>query len=181
MAMLIMMRYGNYTNSNAVENLIRYITRTRKQEERANELIAWGGWGIGCYATPELVIGQFRSVQKLYGIEARGGRRLFHEVLKLTDQEFEQLGLDYDKLFQIAVRCAEYYYRMGHQVVFAIHYSKVNNMGVHIHFVVNAVNFMTGKKWHTNMRENYHRDQWFNEKMREFMNIPMCECELPEP
>ena len=38
----------------------------------------------------------------------------------------------------------------------------VGNKGAHIHFVVNTVNFMTGKKWHTNFRQSYNREQDFN-------------------
>lgn len=45
MAMLTMMgrRKGNYMNEDAVGKVIRYITRTRKNEDRADELITWGG------------------------------------------------------------------------------------------------------------------------------------------
>ena len=166
------MRYGNYTNKNAVENCIRYITRTGANEDRRHELSAWGGAGVGCYAAPELVIQQFCGVQKVYGIDRRGGRRLFHEVYNLTDREFESLGRNYDFVYQIAMKCAEYYYLMGHQVVFAIHHTRnvqMGNKGVHIHFVVNSINFMTGGKWHTRMRESYKREQIFNQNMREFI------------
>lgn len=45
MAILITMRKGKYTNNDAVENVLRYVTRTRPMEDRADELIAWGGWG----------------------------------------------------------------------------------------------------------------------------------------
>lgn len=172
MGMLMQMRKGNYTNKDAVENGIRYITRTRENEWRGEELIKWGGAGIGYYTSPELAILQFCGVQKVNGIEARGGRRLFHEVFNLRDVEFEQLGSNYDYVYQIAMRCAGYYFYMGHQVVFAIHHARSDqkgNRGVHIHFVVNAINFLTGAKWHTGMRQSFGREQIFNQFMRDLV------------
>lgn len=175
MAMLMMMRHGSYKNADAIENVIRYITRTRKNEDRRDELIAWGGMGIGYYASPELVIEQFHYVQDVFGI-SKGGRKLYHETLNITEKEFEWLGNDYGRIYQAAVKCAELYYMNGYQVVFAIHDAKKKhglNKGVHIHFVVNAVNFMTGKKWHANMRESHSREISFNWNLREFMiNLP---------
>lgn len=173
MAMLTMMgrKKGNYMNENAVENVIRYITRTRKNEDRADELITWGGMGVGCYASPELVIEQFRAVQKVYGKNTDGGRRIYHETLGFREEEFERMWRDYGLVYQIAVECAKRYYSVGHQVVFAIHHAPkdgiVGNKGVHIHFVVNTVNFMTGKKWHTNFRQSYAREQDFNRNIRD--------------
>ncbi len=175
MAMLMMMRQGNYTNPDAIENVIRYITRTRENEYRGNELIAWGGMGIGCYETPELAIRQFHYVQNICGTN-RGKRMLYHETLNITENEFDWLGNDYGRVYQAAVKCAGFYYLKGHQVVFAIHDAQKKqgvNKGVHIHFVVNAVNFMTGKMWHSNMRESHSREMDFNWNLREFMiNLP---------
>lgn len=181
MGMLMQMREGNYTNKNAVGNCIRYITRTRINENRQGELIAWGGMGVGCYTVPELAIQQFCGVQKAYG---KGGRKLFHEVYNLRDEEFERLGCNYVFVYQIAVRCAEYYYRFGHQVVFAIHHVRnvqKGNKGVHIHFVINSVNFMTGGKWHTGMKESYGREMMFNQIMRDFVEEKFNPLEFALP
>lgn len=182
MAMLITMNKGKYTNKDAVENVIRYITRTRAMEDRADELIAWGGWGIGIYQTPELVIEQFCRLQKNHRIEKRGSR-IFHEVLGITEKELGRLGHDYSRVYQVAVNCAQYYFAMGHQVVFAIHNAKdgclERNKGVHIHFVVNTINFATGNKWHSNLRENWARNRTFDDIIRRFMDPDPLESELP--
>lgn len=179
MAMLMMMRYGNYTNDDAVEKVIRYITRTRKNEDRSNELIAWGGMGVGCYATPELVIEQFRRVQDTYGMNVKGGRRIFHETLGIRDEEFERMWRDYNLVYQIAMKCAEQYYSMGHQVVFAVHHApkdnRGGNKGVHIHFVVNTVNFITGRRWHTNFRQSDSREKMFAQNMESHINSRLKE------
>lgn len=180
MAILMMMKKGHYVNSDAIENVIRYVTRTRVNESRADELIAWGGCGVGCYAIPELAIEQFRYVQHTYGIQTRGGRKLYHETFNITADEFERLNRDYGVVYQIAAKCAEFYFSLGHQVVFAVHYTKnewTMNKGLHIHFVINAVNFKTGKKWHTNFRESFCRERDFNMIMGQFM--PREELEMP--
>ena len=181
MGILVQMTYGNYTNKDAIENGIRYITRTRIKEDRKNELIGWGGVGVGFYAEPELVIQQFRGVQRAYG---KDGRKIFHEVYNLMDAEFEQLFCNYDFVYQIAVRCAEYYYLMGYQVVFAVHHAinaQKGNKGVHIHFVVNSVNYITGEKWHTGMRETYRRGIMFNQIMRDYIEERFNPLEFMPP
>ena len=38
MGILLTMRQGNYTNRNAVSNVIHYVTRTGKRADRADEL-----------------------------------------------------------------------------------------------------------------------------------------------
>lgn len=183
MAMLITMRKGKYTNPDAVEKVIRYITRTRPVEDREDELIAWGGMGTGTYQTPELVIEQFCCLQTTHGIAVRGGSRIYHEVLRIREEEFNRLGYDYDRVYQIAMDCARQYYEMGHQVIFAIHRAKGNcqdrNKGLHIHFVINTINFMTGNKWHTNMRQNHTRENVFNDYIGRSMDVCDLETNLP--
>lgn len=182
MAMLITMNKGNYTNGDAVGNVVRYITRTRAMEDREKELIAWGGLGISTYQNPALAIEQFCRLQKIYRIETRGSR-IFHEVLGITKEEFAKLGCDYGRVYQAAMECAQYYYSMGHQVVFAIHDAKdgclEKNKGLHIHFVVNTINFMTGNKWHSNLRENWARNRTFDDIIRRFMDPDPFESEFP--
>ena len=64
MGKLFDMNYGGYFNEDAVSNVIRYITRTRKNEDRKNELIGWGSYNTLNMGTPEFVIKQFLDVQK---------------------------------------------------------------------------------------------------------------------
>lgn len=165
MALLTMMTYGKYNNKDAVENVLRYIMRIRKYEDRANELLAYGGTGVPLYSTPELMIQQFLYVQKLFRIDSRNGRRMHHEVLNLRDEEYEKLGSSIQNLYQYALNCCMVYFEQGHQVVFAIHWERCKRL--HIHFAVNAINFITGKKWHTSMNEVADRERIF----RHLLNV----------
>ena len=121
--------------------------------------------GIATYQTPELVIKQFCRLQTVYGIAARGGSRVFHEVLEIKEDEFVKLGYDYARVWETAITC-EIHCHGG-------------NKGIHIHFVVNTISFLTGKKWHTSMRRNYTREQNFNDCMREAMVPDAFKTELP--
>lgn len=167
MGILLTMRYGNYTNNNAVSNVIQYVTRTGKRADRADELHGYGGCGIGIYDNPDDIIRQFLCVQNCYGIKNRGGRRMFHEIFCLNDEEFRRIGCSVNILNQIAMECAKIYFNLGYQVVYAIHHEVEKKW--HIHFAVNSISFLTGEKWHTGMRESTGREQCFNEILRYFI------------
>lgn len=174
MGMLISMAYkenpnycrgkANYSNKNAVENVIRYVTRSRPNEDRADSLISYGGSGVRCYGTPEEMINQFLYVQYVYNIDRRGGRRLYHEVFNLTDEDFKRLCFDLNQVNIFAQTICNVYYKMGHQVVYAIHYEPEEHL--HIHFVVNTINFRTGRKWHEYKASTACREMLFNEILR---------------
>lgn len=151
----------NYTNADAVENLIRYVTRTRENESRGRDLIAYGAVGADYSYSIENLIQQFRFVQYIYGINSRGGRRMYHEVFNLKDCEKERLANDPEMLWQVGRECCQAYYYMGHQAVFAIHWEPEKRC--HIHFAVNSINFRNGRKWHTTIAEIKQREGDFNE------------------
>ncbi len=154
-------RRANYSNAKAVENVIRYITRSRINETRRQDLISYGGLGINCFGRPEEIINQFLYVQHVYNIEARKGRRLYHEVFLLSDEEYCRLCQDMDQVNALAIELCNVYYQMGHQVVYAIHYEE--NKHLHIHFVFNSINVVTGKKWHEYKHDVARRERLFNE------------------
>lgn len=179
MAILKRMSRGNYTNTDANQKVIRYITRTREREDRKDELVAWGGIGVAVYGTPEEVIRQFTYVQdNLYNMKSKKNRRIFHEVYDLSEEDFANLGYDYSRVYGLAMTHANYYYSQGFQVVFAIHHAKTTesfNKGVHIHYVVNSVNYMTGKLWHESFFEADKRKMSFDETMQGLCGIDVLE------
>lgn len=151
----------NYTNEDAVENLIRYVTRTRVDEDRAGDLITYGAVGADYFHSVENIIQQFQYVQKKYGIDYREGRRMHHEVFNLNDIEAERINFDLEQFWQIGLECSQIYYHMGHQVVFGVHWEEGKRY--HIHFAVNSINFINGRKWHTSLKEIGPRNLIFNE------------------
>ena len=137
---------GKYMNTNVVNNVVRYITRTRPREMRRGELRGYGALGIALYSTPERMIEQICYVQNLYGINQRGGRRIYHEFYRLSEEEEQFIGTNNRYLNIFALECSQLYYSAGFQVVYAIHYDEEKR--THIHFCVSVINFYTGKKWH---------------------------------
>lgn len=153
-------RHRNYSNPDAVENLIRYVTRTRENEERLQDLISYGAAGSAYYLHPDDIIRQFQYVQNVYGIKRRGGRRMYHEVFNLYDCEFQELGYDREQLWLFGMECCHIYYQMGFQAVFGIHWEPDKHY--HIHFAVNSISFVDGHKWHTSLPEIQQRGDLFN-------------------
>ena len=156
----------NYSNKDAVEKVLRYITRTREDEDREGNLINYGAAGADYFHAVDNMIQQFRYVQHVYGINSRGGRRMYHEVLNLKDCELERLGRNPEMLWQVGMECCQVYFQMGHQVVFAVHWEPKKRC--HIHFAVNTINFQNGRKWHTTLPEIKQREGIFNEILRRY-------------
>ncbi len=160
---------GKYENRDAVKYVIRYITRTRPNEDRGMELIAAGS--LGTSETSERMIEDFLRVQKCLRSPGRIGKKINHEVFLLTVEETEQLGYPgkVQYLYWASQECARFFYEKGFQVVFAIHTDM--EKGVHIHFAVNTVNYMNGKKWSCGEREMKERETLFQIIIRKYQQI----------
>jgi len=149
-----------YTNMDAVEKLIRYVTRTREDETRAESLITYGSAGASYFNTVEDIIQQFQYIQEVYGIKRRGGRRMYHEVFNLLDYEAEWVNYAPELFWHLGMDCCRIYFDMGFQTVFAVHWEEGKHY--HIHFAVNSISFMDGRKWHTSLADIKHREFIFN-------------------
>ncbi len=150
-----------YSNVDAVENLLHYVTRTRKNESRADDLINYGAVGTDYFHSVDDMIQQFCYIQYIHGINTRQGCRMYHEVLNLKDCELERLGYNAEMLWQVGMECCQVYYQKGHQAVFAVHWEPEKRC--HIHFAVNSINFLNGLKWHSSVSEIREREGIFNE------------------
>lgn len=169
MGLMMMANKGHYVNTDAVSNVIRYVTRTRENETKGNELVCYGAMGVCNYMTPEKMIQQMNYVQLGYDIVRRGGRRIYHEYFLVSPKEFAAMNGSIEVLNQFAMECCNHYFQLGHQVVYAIHMDSQKKL--HIHFCVNTINFRTGKKWHDNRVILQQRQEMFNEMMQKYQNI----------
>jgi len=152
---------SNFNNVDAVENLIHYVTRTRENEDRADDLITCGAAGAGYYQTAEDMIQQFKYVQNTYRINSRKGRRMYHEVLNLLDNEAAWLNYDPFWFWKVGIEDCQIYFQLGFQAVFAVHYEESKHY--HFHFAVNSISFIDGRKWHTSFLEKNQRESIFND------------------
>ena len=71
-----------------------------------------------------------------------------------------------DAVNQMALEMCMEYYNEGFQVVYGVHWEEIKKL--HIHFAVNAVNFITGKKFDTSVTGNLYRKHRFNEIMKKY-------------
>ncbi len=142
-------RTGYFVNNDATETLIRYITRTRAEEDRADELLFWGTRGASCKDV-QSAIGQFIFVQNKCREYTK--RKMYH--LTYSPDQFEKQYLDGNPglLEGIAMRQSEVLFSQGFQVCYAAHVD--SEKGVHIHYAVNSVNYYTGKMLNYTMRFN---------------------------
>lgn len=74
---------GNYTNEDAVKNVLHYVTRTRAAEDREDECLMCGGKGVVIYQPVDYMIQQIEYVQKMFGIKRRRGGGCIKRCLAL--------------------------------------------------------------------------------------------------
>ena len=145
MAQLITVTTGNYTNKDAISNTIRYITRTRINEDRKHELVSYGSPNVTCFGGEEAIeraIKEFKDIQRYYS--KTEGRKVHHETLNLTDEEAKSF-INGAQIDAFALDCSRVFDKQGYQVIYAAHYS--NKYRLHVHFIVNSVNYRTGNKY----------------------------------
>lgn len=151
------------------EKLIRYITRTRKIENKQGDVIAIGGRGVRLSLGISTAIKEFKQIQGMYESRRRGqyGRHCYHEIYSLNNEFFDRL--DSDNLEELAFQLSQLYWKKGHQVIYAIHEPDGNDGHYHIHFAVNAIRFRDGHKWHTTNRDRRMREEMFGDIVRTFI------------
>ena len=151
---------GNYKNPDAVEKVIRYITRTNGQAEE--DLIAWGGLGVTEFAGVEEVIRQFHCVQGEYCRKGEFGRRMDPEE---AERDILKVPIDLDGMARDMAR--DIYEEDCCQVVYGIHRPDKSSGRIHIHFGINTVDFETIRKRRENKRKTKEREARFGRIVEE--------------
>ena len=153
--------FNSYKES---EKLLRYITRNRKDEKKAEDLLTWSGRGVSLHGGIEAVIKDFEWIQRQYKTdETAYGRHCYHEFFCLRREYAELLGERLRAvLVELAENCMTIYWDNHFQVVCASHKSQEDIPYVHIHFAVNAVCLGTGKKWYSCDLDRRRRERQMN-------------------
>ena len=146
-----------YTNPDASEKLIKYVTRTNGKPD--DDLITWGGLGITEYKDIDSIINQFYIVQKMHTRRGSSGRYISHEVFSFeaeTEILIHEKKLDIDK---IARKMANDFYTIDNcQVIYGVHKPEYEDKHMHIHFAINSVNYRTGNKRRENKSQTNKRN-----------------------
>ena len=151
---------GKYTNQDAPENLIRYITRTKGEPK--HDFIAGGGLGILEDNSIDSIIGQFSLAQQLHTRKGDFGRFIDHEIFSFSpkgESLLDENNVDIDRL---AREMAYTFYETDHcQVLYGVHSPSEKDAHLHIHFAINTVSFETGNKRRENIRQTRERNTQF--------------------
>lgn len=118
-----------YDSDGALKNVLHYISR--KEECRY-----WRAFGASRKNIQEVVT-QFLAIQ---GNAGKASRKRIRQVIISFP-----LYMDDVNVAKIVAEAISEYIFEEYQVVYAVH-EKIGNL--HIHFAINPVSYMTGKKWH---------------------------------
>lgn len=144
MALITQLHPREYKNKDAARKVIEYISRTRENETKADELICFGdnaGYRHG--KTPAQIAAEYQFVQHKFFHKT--GSLIMHFSIEITFEEFHKLNNDWYRLANYAVDCCRYIYNLGYQCCFAIHHTK--KPSIHIHLVVNTVSYINDHKF----------------------------------
>lgn len=138
-------------NSKAsIAKAINYVTKEEKTEER---LVS----GRDC--NPSTAIDEMKATKELWN--KTGGRQYAHIVQSFNPED----NITPEKAHELGKRFIEENAKFnGHEVVIATHKDKDH---IHNHFIVNSVNFETGKKLHTTKKELEQLKEYSNQLSRE--------------
>ena len=124
---------GSYDNEDAVKNVCNYIMDYKKT----------CGFVGGRSVLPGTAVLEMETVQNIWG-EQRG-RRMRHFILSFDDID----DVTFEEAYAIASDVAEYY-AASYQIIFGVHISQAHT---HIHFGLNTVSFIDGKKFSEGISE----------------------------
>ena len=148
MAQVIQLHPREYKNNDAIIRVIEYITRTRENETKADQLICWGDHA-GCHhgKTPAQTIAEYEYPHRIFH---KTGSKLLHFSIRLLPSEFQRMNFDFERLANYAIHCCQYIFSMGYQCCFAIHCT--DEPDIHIHLVMNSVSYQDDHKF-----SQYHK------------------------
>ena len=164
-----------YADSNSVENLCRYVVG-KSGKHSDDEILGIGAYGVDDHGTTQKMAGQMQIVQHAYGIERRGGRRMAHMCLSVTEEEFGSLGCNVELLMDYFADCARDIFDMGYQEVFGVHLNQQspdheNCAFAHMHMAINSINYESGRKFHMTKKEFMDEEAVMNRKMAEYQEL----------
>ena len=148
-----------FDSEREMENLLRYITRTRKKDKKE---VLWGArYGEGSKGI-ETVIRQWKQIHCSYTRNTRRhGRYCYHEYFSLSRESGNLEGRE-KMLEEMAFCMSEEYKEAGYGVVYAVHAPDHEDKNYHIHFAVNTVCVKDGRKLHDFFYSKGQREARFN-------------------
>lgn len=137
-------------------SVIDYVANPEKtkSEKHTRQLVS----GINC--SPETAYEEMAFTKRMYGQDR--GRQYIHFVQSFHPED----KVTPELVHEIGVRLAREYERFkGFQILVATH---MNEAHLHSHFVINSVNFETGKKWQQSNAQLEHLKEFSDQLCRSY-------------
>lgn len=135
-----MHKYYKYKNMNSIKNLIKYILT---EKESGKHVRFFGGTGVEYYSF-EKSYKQMKAVKRYF--KKLDGIQVWHYVLSFPVPPSEE---NVYEAYEIACDVLDVCFS-GYQTIFGIHENEEN---LHIHFMINSVSYIDGKKWHLDKKQ----------------------------
>ncbi|MFI3228115.1 MAG: relaxase/mobilization nuclease domain-containing protein [Clostridia bacterium] len=156
MATVNFINRGKSQSRAGMRSVLNYTMQNKKTEYNGNFLVS----GMNC--TPQSVYEEFINTKLLYGKD--DGRMYYHFVQSFPKEEV----ISPTTAHEIALKLAEHY--DGFEVLIATHTDREH---IHSHFIINSVNFETGKKLHQSAQAIPELRQKSDELCMQF-NLSIC-------
>lgn len=160
-----------------IEIYLNYITRANRPDKMPPAYIGYLGFPPQC--TVGDLITEFHKTQSVF--KNTSGFRARHEIVSFQPDEY----MDFSGVCQIvpiAYHLANWYFSQGFQAVFAIH---ADTAHLHIHFIINTVSFITGKKYHCDLYQFYAQNDYLQSVITSLTQkntiLPTVPCYHNEP
>lgn len=153
---VIKYKKASYERDEDILRLCRYIAGECDSKKEVTRYCC----GAGVSTDPNKAARQMIKLQKLYRKEVqRHGkntcRRIYHYIVS-----FSQSMADANSVKMAAMDIAEIFSGQ-YQVYYGIH---EDTKDLHVHYAINAVSYVDGKKWHKNRREIQEMEMQIREK-----------------
>lgn len=132
---IVEMIASHYTTKAAVKKIIDYVMDPEKTSPEIKG---------GVYCSPETAVQEFLLTKALFHKET--GRQVIHMTQSFAPTDNVTPAL----VMEIAERFLQHESFKGFQVAYAVHTNKAH---LHTHFVINTVNYETGRKWQQTKEE----------------------------
>ena len=159
MAIISFTNYKRGQTTGCMGAVMRYTMQDKKTEFEGQRLVT----GINCQ--PESVYADFMTTKRLY--HKTDGVLFYHMVQSFPKDE----AVDPQQAHEAARRLAEYY--EGYEVLVCTHTDREH---IHSHFLINSVNFDTGRKLHIAKEQLQELRQRNDMVCREF-SLPVFKSE----
>ena len=131
----------HYTSDEDIKNLILYISGEGSNKNKEHAVVGVNGLNYD----PEKAGKQIIKMQKMLNKASK--RRAYHMVVSFP------IGTQVNSVISASRQIGEMLYReKGFQCYYGVH-TKSKSKHLHIHFCINALSYVTGKKWHANKEE----------------------------